>query len=227
MATSNLTRVSIALNGLILVAGLVLWSSRATLIEVFLESRAERKVSFFDSYAINAEDVVFLGDSITQGGLWPEIFPGIAVKNRGIGGDTTTGVLARLDQIISGQPRAVFLNIGTNDLTHGPEDRRTSYHQYRLIIERIQKNSPATSIYVQSLLPRAASYREDIEDFNSEIQEMANDLDVTFVNLYPHFLSSDGGIYVHLSNDELHLMGDGYQLWGQLLSPMIEPYREH
>ena len=80
---------------------------------------------------------------------------------------------------------------------------------------------------MQSLLPRASSYREDVEKFNTEIQDNANELDVTFVDLYSHFLADDGGIYGNLSNDELHLMGKGYELWGKLLSPMIEPYREH
>lgn len=224
MATSKLTKLSIAINALVLVAVIILWFQRDPWWESFLGARIERQVSFFDVYAVVSKDVVFLGDSITEGGLWSEIFPEVPVKNRGIGGDTTAGVISRIDQIISGKPRAVFLKIGTNDLTHGPDDRQVSYQQYRLIIERIKTESPLTSIYVQSLLPRASSYQKDVESFNSEIQKIARELDVTYINLYPHFLAEDGSIHDHLSNDELHLMGEGYELWQTLLAPVIEPF---
>src|SRR6266487_6387134 len=63
--------------------------------------------------------VVFLGDSITQG--WAEDlsawFPGMKLANRGIGGDTSRGVLIRLkEDVLALDPRAVVLLIGTNDL---------------------------------------------------------------------------------------------------------------
>ena len=69
------------------------------------------------------------------------------------GGDTVDLLADRLDQVLSGRPRAIFLNIGTNDLTHGPRDREVSYRQYREIIDRIRQASPSTGIHVQSLLP--------------------------------------------------------------------------
>jgi lysophospholipase L1-like esterase len=132
----------------------------------------------------------------------------------------------RLDQIIYGKPRAIFLQIGTNDLTHGPENRAISYQQYRNLVERIQKATPSTSIYVQSLMPRGAMFRTDIEDFNREIEQIAREQGLFYVNLYPHFLAEDGSMRNELSNDELHLMGQGYELWGELLAPLVEPYRK-
>ena len=131
-------------------------------------------------------------------------------------------MLSRLHQITDGKPSAVFLKIGTNDLTHGPSDRSVSYLQYQTIIQRIQDESPATRVFLQSVLPRGVEYREEVEHYNREIQRIATEQKVEFIDLYPHFLAEDGSIRDELSNDELHLMGEGYLLWQGLLADHIE-----
>lgn len=216
-----LIRLSVLFNLLIVIAVAGLWWNSGALLRGFLEGGHERRVSFFNSYAVQAGDIVFLGDSITAGGEWSEIFPDQATRNRGIGGDITTGVLARLHQVTAGKPAAIFLKIGTNDLTHGPRDREDSYLQYREILQRIQSESPGTTIYVQSLLPRAMEYRQEVELYNQEIQKLAGGLQITYIDLYPHFLAEDGSIMDDLTNDELHLNGAGYQLWQQLISAHV------
>jgi len=216
-----LIRLSVLLNLLVVIAVVGLWWNIGALLLGFLEGNHERRVSFFDSYPVQAGDIVFLGDSITDGGEWSEIFPDQPTRNRGIGGDITTGVLARLHQVTAGKPAAVFLKIGTNDLTHGPRERRDSYRQYREILQRIQSESPHTVIYVQSLLPRATEYREEVERYNQEIQKLAGELQITYIDLYPHFLAEDGSIKDDFSNDELHLNGAGYQLWQRLISAHV------
>jgi lysophospholipase L1-like esterase len=218
-----LIRISIAFNVLVLAAGLYTWLHRADFLKSFLEVRYAQKTSFFEDYPVLPGDVVMLGDSITEGGQWHEIFPGLPMKNRGIGGDTTTGVLQRLDQVTQGKPAAVFIKIGTNDLTHGPE-RPVSYQQYRQIVSRIQADSPDTAIFLQSLLPRGLDYRESVEAFNREVRSVAADLGVSYVDLYPLFLAEDGSIRDELSRDELHLNGAGYQLWRSQLTPYMARY---
>jgi hypothetical protein len=171
-------RVSLALNLLILVAGLGVWFNRNTFIDLVLIQLSNARVSFFDSFPLHSSDVVMLGDSITAGGEWSELFPYLQIRNRGIAGDTTAGVLARLQQIIDRKPAAVFLKIGTNDLTRGPE-RPVSYQQYRDIVSRIQAGSPGTDIYLQSVLPRSAEFRAEVEAYNREIRAIADELGVT------------------------------------------------
>ena len=214
-------RFSVLLNLLVVIGAIALWMNTSNLLRAFLEQNYERKVSFFASYPVQPGDIVFLGDSITDGGEWAEIFPGRAIKNRGIGGDTTTGVLERLQQVTDGQPAALFLKIGTNDLTHGPEERETSYRQYEDIVTRVQEASPGTRIYLQSLLPRAEGYRDDVEAFNERIQEVAQETGTTYIDLYTAFLDADGSIADAYSNDELHLNGEGYQLWQSLIKSYL------
>ena len=81
-----------------------------------IQQHHAQKVDFFRQHPIQAGDIVFVGDSLTDGGRWEEMFPGKPVKNWGINADTTAGVFARLEDIIIGHPSAIFILIGTNDL---------------------------------------------------------------------------------------------------------------
>ena len=113
--------------------------------------------------------MVFLGDSITRGGQWHELFPGVAVKNRGIGGDVTTGVLSRLDPITRGRPAKVFLMIGTNDLFRGTPGQEVAANVGE-IVRRIGRESPDTRVFVQSVLPRAAEWADQVDRLNVALE---------------------------------------------------------
>ncbi|MCU1526728.1 MAG: hypothetical protein JWP75_491, partial [Frondihabitans sp.] len=65
----------------------------------------------------DGERLLFLGDSITQGGDWASWFPDDEVVNLGVGGDTTADVQARLDEVVEASPDSIVLLIGTNDFT--------------------------------------------------------------------------------------------------------------
>ena len=67
----------------------------------------------------DGDRAVFLGNSITDGGEWNELLANPRVKNRGISGDRSSWMLDRLDLIVGGQPRKLFLLIVTNDLAAG------------------------------------------------------------------------------------------------------------
>ena len=75
-----------------------------------------QRVTLFRALPQTKEDIIFLGNSITDGGEWGELFNDIKIKNRGISGDITAGVLHRLDELANGKPAKVFLLIGVNDL---------------------------------------------------------------------------------------------------------------
>lgn len=183
----------------------------------------EQKRDFFAHHPVQAGDIVFLGDSITDGARWDELFPGLPVKNRGINADTTRGVLARLDSILSGQPAAIFLLIGTNDLPWFMfRSDRDILETYTAILERCRRESPNTHVFVQSILPRARGYAKRVLRINAELERLAHRFGYTFVNLFPHFADAEGQIRPELSNDKLHLMSIGYDLWVEQIKPLIE-----
>jgi lysophospholipase L1-like esterase len=179
----------------------------------FVEPDHERRVSQFELLPVEPGDVVFLGDSITAGGAWHELFPGVPVRNRGIGGDVTAGVLARLDAITAGQPGKIFLKIGTNDLRLGRDPAEIAADVAE-IARRVQRSSPDTLLFVQSVLPRAAGWAGAVEELNVALEQAVKEAGAIWIDLVPHFLDpAKRSIRNDLSNDELHLLGEGYLLW--------------
>ncbi len=142
------------------IAGIAAAAPREGRADVFSPDAYYRlRMDLFAATPLGAGDIVFLGDSITEGAEWNELFPDLPVRDRGISGDTTAGVLARLDTVTASRPAAVFLLIGTNELAPSL-DPAPSLARQREILERIRRESPDTRVFVQSLLPRAAAFRE-------------------------------------------------------------------
>jgi lysophospholipase L1-like esterase len=122
-------------------------------------------------------------------------------------------VLARLEQITRATPAKVFLLIGTNDLQRGASEAEI-VADITEILDRLKQETPDTEVYLQSVLPRAPSYRAAVEALNARLAEVALERGSAWVDLYPAFLDPEtGGIRAELSNDELHLLGPGYALW--------------
>jgi lysophospholipase L1-like esterase len=216
-----LLSLSVALNVLLLCAVLALWLGGGALMSrFFLEPMHTRWTTQFEVLPVEAGSTVFLGDSITEGGIWEDLFPGVRVHNRGISGDTTEGVLARLEQVVSGKPAKVFLLIGTNDLSmEVPVE--TIVGNIERIVTRFQQGSPDTTVYVQSVLPRAAGYRDRVEALNGRLRDVVAGK-AKWVDLYPQFLDpQDGSIRDEFSNDELHLLGGGYLVWRDAIAAHV------
>jgi lysophospholipase L1-like esterase len=145
------------------------------------------------------------------------------ILNRGIGGDTSAGVLTRSSAVSRLHPTAVFLMIGTNDaqlLGYAPAD---TVHNYRMIISAILQSSPDTRIYAQSILPSLATkFNRWSEEVNRRVSELADGKSVIFINLRPAFYDANHVLNKRLTYDGLHLNVDGYLLWKRRLDPIIE-----
>ncbi|MFN7952487.1 MAG: GDSL-type esterase/lipase family protein [bacterium] len=199
----------------------VLALAAPTLIHRFVFGPGHRRqVTQFESLAIHATDVVFLGDSITEAVQWHELFPSITTRNRGIGGDTSGEVLARLDPILRGQPRKLFLMVGTNDVRLG-RSPDASMKDLETILERLQQEAPGTAVYVESVLPRSARYAARIRAHNRRLEQVAQRHAATYLDLFDSFADERGAIRPEYSNDDLHLLGPGIQLWARLLAPYV------
>lgn len=181
----------------------------------------EQRATLFDELPTSKKDIVFLGNSITDGGEWSELFQNKHCKNRGISGDVCDGVLDRLETITKGQPAKVFLMIGINDLGRGG-DPDTVAMKTRQIVKRIKAESPRTKIYIQSVLPTNDYYGlfgghtarwEDIPVTNNLLRQIAEDEGVTYIDLFSLFADEEGKMNIKYSNDGLHLTGKGYLIW--------------
>lgn len=174
-----------------------------------------------------AGEIVFLGDSITQRCEWAEMLRNPQVKNRGIDGDKTTGVLARLDEVTAAQPAKIYLMIGINDLlTRSPAATAENIGK---MVDRIQQDSPQTELILQSVLPVNNTMRNtlvnpaDIIQLNNMIREIADKRQVNYLNLYSHFANEEGNLKPEYTQDGIHLSAAGYELWEQILSGASGP----
>ncbi len=212
------------INGLaiIIIASLLLLAVTRLAVERVAQNHHDQKVSFFNRFPIKPGDIVFLGDSITDGARWHELFPGLPVKNRGINANLSTNVLERLDNIVNWQPKAIFILIGTNDLPWYERRRDEQIIEtYEAILRRIKDDTPETSVFVQSILPREKSKAERIQKLNAELKKLAVRYGYVYIDLFPHFATAQGALRPELTNDSLHLLSAGYAIWVEILKPYI------
>lgn len=189
-----------------------------------------QKATLYEALPVSQTDIVFLGNSITDGGEWAELFADPHIKNRGISGDIADGVYDRLEPVLKGKPAKIFMMIGINDVSRDiPAD--TVVARIVLIVEKIRRESPRTKLYLQSLLPVNDCYGmfkghtsrgKVIEDINKQLKEYADMKQLTYIDLYSHFCNEEGKMDVAYSNDGLHLLGKGYLLWKEILLPYID-----
>jgi lysophospholipase L1-like esterase len=185
-----------------------------------------QRVSFFESQPSQPGDIIFLGDSLTAGGNWDEVFPGMGIKNRGINADTTAGALARLGCITEGKPAAIFILIGTNDLPwYEYRHDELILSTYAQILETIKKESPGTKIFVESIFPRAHFQAKRIRLLNPKLKALAETQGAPYIDVYSRLVDAKGDLRADLNNDHLHLLGPGYKLWAEALIPHINAVR--
>ncbi|MCE7864340.1 MAG: glycoside hydrolase family 92 protein [Bacteroidetes bacterium CHB5] len=181
----------------------------------------------FESLPDTPGEIIFLGNSITDGAEWFELFGGNPnIKNRGIGGDDTDGVLERLHEVTSSQPLKVFVMIGTNDLAYGKTVEHVVENQKKIITE-IRRASPHTKIYMQSVLPvddaiHFTRPNTSIAEINKQLKMYCAEAGVTYIDLVPVFSDENGKLAKAYSGDGLHVNGKGYVRWAELIKNFIE-----
>lgn len=187
------------------------------------------KVEQFASYPNSSNDIIFLGNSITANVDWNELLERNDVKNRGISGDITFGVLERLSEVTEGKPAKVFILIGINDISRNIPDSIIA-RNHRLIVSRIKAESPRTKIYFQTLLPVNNEFTqfknhynkdEHILFVNNELRKLAEKEKITLIDLYPHFLNANKKLDNKFTQDGLHLTAAGYKVWKDILAPYL------
>lgn len=190
-----------------------------------------QRASLFETLPTSSKDIILLGNSITNGCEWAELLGNSNIKNRGISGDTTDGVLDRLSVVTKGRPSKIFLLIGTNDLSRSLSTDSIASN-IEQIVQRIKSESPKTRLYLQSVLPVTPKYnmfaghmarKDDIPVLNSKIKDIALRYNITYIDVYAALVDPNtnelNAIY---TNDGLHMLGRGYQKWAEILKPYIK-----
>lgn len=172
---------------------------------------------------------LFIGDSMTEGFQLEKFFDDKNIVNMGISGDFTSGVLRRLDVVEKLQPKQVYVMIGINDiLKKVPESR--IIENYGNIIKRIREAAPNAQVFIQSNLPTRGmggsaeankAIIESVISLNMFLIGQCIAYDITFVNLYNVFRTSDQELIAEYTYDGLHLNDAGYAVWAEQIRAFV------
>lgn len=208
------------------------------LAAVHFEFTKKEKLAAFAALNRNAPKggIVFAGDSITEGFPIHEMLRSQKpMFNRGISGDTTRDVLAKLRHLVLDlEPESVFLLIGTNDLGQG-EQPPEIVKRVEEIVSRVQAALTAVRLFVQSVYPvnrnetaNTAPFpavgprtNEAIRRINAGLRDLASKSNFTYIDLYGKLTGIDGQLDPEYTYDGLHLTVQGYEVVKDELQPHL------
>jgi len=194
--------------------------------------RAMKIASFLEENPTLAHGgTVFLGDSLTDLCDLEANYPGMGYINRGIGGDTTEGVLERFDEtVLPLEPSTIVLLIGINDLNYGRSVEAT-LQSYERLIDHIKTSLPNVRLILVSLPPvNGTKYapllliQEKIGLLNEAIAALADDRGFVYVDIHPDLLEEGTDrldpVY---SDDGLHWNDAGYAIVAASIQAELNP----
>ena len=178
--------------------------------------------------------IVFIGDSITDLYILDQHYADLplATYNRGIGGDTTQGVLNRLKvSAFDIVPSVIVLMIGTNDI-NGNYEKAGIFERYEKIIDEIYKNLPDVTLFCMSVIPqnevletysaiKVENTTKIIFEVNAHIKALAREKGATYLDVFSLLADENDRLIKEYSDDGLHLNEKGLAVWTKLLKPYL------
>ena len=176
-------------------------------------------------------DLLFIGDSITQGwegagkAAWSEKYGKRNAVNLGIGGDRTQHVLWRLDNgnIDGIKPKLAILMIGTNN--SGQNTSEQIAEGITAIVTKLRDKLPETKVLILAVFPRGADAtnknRMVNEGANQLVAKLADGKNIEYLDIGPKFLDDKGGLSKEVMPDLLHLNPASYQTWADSIEPHV------
>lgn len=181
--------------------------------------------SHFKTLPKSQHNIIFLGDSISDGAEWSELFGDPRIINRGISGDFSIGILNRLEEVYTRKPEKVFLLIGINDLTRNLTTD-SIVKNIVWIVNLIKSKSPNTQVYVQSVFPvnerfgkfsGHTSKRAQILELNEQLSSICKKYTYEYIDVFSYLVDSTGRLNTQFTNDGLHLNSKGYLQWKEVV----------
>lgn len=195
----------------------------------FIQNNNERFETFAKDKEAEQGAIAFLGNSITKRWNIQKSFPDLKIANRGISGDTTRGMLCRLqDTVMNLHPKAIVFMGGINDLDPRQQPKGTPKiiaSNVRSILKRIQAASPDTPVLVCETLPSPYAPLKTIEAVNAAVDKVIADFpNAHRVKAYAAFLNPDGTENISLFVDGTHPNAKGYAVLQKILISEFNQY---
>ncbi len=185
----------------------------------------EHRKNLFEIMPTSSGKTIFLGDSITAECEWSELFENENILNRGISGDTASGILKRLHPIFEAQPDNLFLMVGVNDLIYGNESELLQ--NYEKLLQQLTSKLPDTQIIVQSILPVNSEVRkmpisnETIRHINQKIKILSDKFGLVYADLYSLMADDQQRLKTEYTQDGIHINGKAYLAWKEAVEGWV------
>ena len=193
-----------------------------------------RHQSFLEVARAGNIDLLFVGDSITdwwrqeQRGLpvFTEYFGSYRTANFGIAGDTTQGVLWRMQngELDGFQAKLIVLMLGTNNINRNANDDIAEGN--RAIVNEFRKRQPQAKVLVLGIFPRGPAadnpFRASIKAINEKLATLADNKQVFYMDIGDKFLAADGTLPAEIMPDGLHPNTQGYRIWAEAMAPKVK-----
>lgn len=184
---------------------------------------------------IVGENILFLGDSITEYYDLDKYYSDFRVVNSGISGNAASDILEDMKKrVYNYNPSKVFLLIGTNDIEYQVEDEKI-IKNIEKIIEKIKNNRPNAKIYLESIYPInntdsdkidhgmvGRRTNDKIRKINKELKAYCKSHDVTYIDVYKELADSDGNIKLEYTKEGLHLSDKGYEVVTKVIKEYLK-----
>ena len=197
-------------------------------------AQLQRHESFNEISKLGEAQLVFLGDSITQGWggagkeVWAKTWELMKPANFGIGGDRTEHVLWRLDNgnYDGLKPKLTVLMIGTNNTGARMDPATDTVAGVEAIVEKLRAKQPQMKVLVLGVFPRGEKADDEKRvrtgEINALLPKLADGKNVLFMDIGATFLQPDGSLSKEIMPDFLHLSPKGYQLWAAAIKPEVK-----
>ena len=188
--------------------------------EYFHNGRWEKLQSKYNKIKKTRKSIILFGDSMTE--LFKKyLHESDSIKNMGISGDFTEGLLKRIDNVTKYQPEKIFIMIGINDIVEKVplSEIETNYLK---IYDILKKYCPKTKIYFESTLPTrnlnsllhsSKDINKTVIELNTFLQNTAKEKNCIFINMYSAFVDNHNYLRKELTTDGVHLNKAGYLIW--------------
>jgi lysophospholipase L1-like esterase len=177
-------------------------------------------------------DIVFIGDSITQGwegagkNVWQKFYGNRKCLNFGVGGDRTQHVLWRFEQgqLDGLKPKVAVLMIGTNNSNKDDNSEADILEGVQLIVKQIRERLPDTKLIINDIFPRGKTFstqRGKILQVNQVLEKLADGKMIFYIPVGSLMVESDGSISRDMMRDYLHPGESGYEIWAAAMEPKV------
>lgn len=214
------------------VALTVLLVALSDLAVAAVKRKRKKEYRIYDA-CVPSGATVFLGDSHTEFYPLHQLFPAAPAVNRGVGGETTAEVAARLDGVLALSPRQIVLQVGVNDfLFHPSKAPKAVAEAITALCNRILSEGVALTLValfpvnkgktpISAIVCRFATNKK-ISEANNLLRAYAKKEGIPFVEADALLSDSRGRLKREYTTEGLHLSLRGYLALTEAIAPHLQ-----